>query len=170
MFYWCHCSPTAGHQGMSRTIAKIKESFLWPGLNRYIRQQIASCGVCVQKSRNVNDQRFYTSENTSGFKFQRVSIDLVGPMPPASFSINGTKFKYILTVLDTFTKHLTCIPVESKEAQCIARHLERSWLNVYGIPWSIRSDLGGEFTAELVKEVLQFLGIYHVFQIISKFL
>ena len=91
--------------------------------------------------------------NQPGFKFEKISIDLVGPLPAARMSTGGTEYRWVLTVLDTFTRHLTSIPCESKEARCIARNFERYWLNIYGVPHQIRSDLGTEFTANLVKDI-----------------
>ena len=133
-------------------------------MNRYIRSMCASCGICIQKHKSVADQRYYCTDNRPGFKFEKLSIDLVGPLPAETMPGGGTtKYKYLLTCLDVFTRHLTVIPVESKEAKCIARNLERYYLNVFGLPFEIRSDLGGEFSAELVKEVLEHLGIYQSF-------
>ena len=74
----------------------------------------------------------------------RVGMDLTGPL------VESNGFKYILTVIDNFTRWIETRPLRTKEAKEVARGL----FSVYcrqGAPVQIISDNGTEFTNRLHK-------------------
>ena len=53
--------------------------------------------------------------------------------------------KYILTVLDAYTRHLTTVALADKSAPVVARALVNEVFMKLGYPRSLLSDLGTEF-------------------------
>ena len=74
---------------------------------------------------------------------ERNQIDLVD-MSSLPITIDGKTYKYILSVIDIFSRYLHLRPLESKESVGIAREL----INIYydhGTPEILQSDQGSEF-------------------------
>ena len=40
--------PTAGHQGITKTLARLSASFNWPGMRRDVKDFVLSCPECQQ--------------------------------------------------------------------------------------------------------------------------
>ncbi len=73
--------------------------------------------------------------NLSGEPFARIEMDHYGPL---SDSIRGNK--YVLVVVDCFSKWVECIPVPDTEAKTTARALIEGWVCRYGVPNEIHCD------------------------------
>lgn len=50
----CHDVPSTGHQGVSRTLSRVKERFYWHTLSTDVQNYVASCAVC---NRNKKPKR-----------------------------------------------------------------------------------------------------------------
>ena len=89
-----------------------------------------------------------------GERFERISIDIIGPHPKSS------KWnRFILSVVDHFTKYAEGFPIANHEAVTVARHLVRGWLLRFGSPMQISSDRGAEFEGHLFAELRRLLEI-----------
>ena len=71
----------------------------------------------------------------------------------------GTKVNYILTIMDGFTKWAEAIPMGDTSAQTVATAVIEQWVSHYGIPDSIHTDQGAQFTSELYREVMRLLNV-----------
>lgn len=61
----CHDEPTSGHLGFSRTLARIRNMYYWPGLSDDVQRYVKSCRECQRRkthrlSRRVSQARYYT--------------------------------------------------------------------------------------------------------------
>lgn len=50
----CHDVPAAGHQGVSRTLSRVKERFYWYTLSTDVQNYVASCAVCNRNKKKNN--------------------------------------------------------------------------------------------------------------------
>ena len=66
--------------------------------------------------------------------------------------------KYLLIVVDRASKFLFAYLLPSKTVQNVAKKLLELLLR-FGIPLSLRSDLGTEFTAKLVQHLCKWLNV-----------
>ena len=64
--------------------------------------------------------------------------------------------RYLLVVVDTASKFLFAYPLPSKDTVGVSRKLLELLLT-FGVPLSIQSDAGGEFSAQVVKHLCQWL-------------
>jgi transposase InsO family protein len=93
----------------------------------------------------------------------RWQIDLIDMKRLARWNNND---RWLLTVIDTFTKHAWVRPLKRKEASHVVRGLESIILgpDLQGIrPRVIQSDNGSEFISSKMKALLRRLGIKQVF-------
>eukprot|EP00731_Ephydatia_muelleri_P009261 Em0004g1599a len=42
----CHRDSTSGHVGLKRTVARITECFIWPGVVKDVENVIKRCDIC----------------------------------------------------------------------------------------------------------------------------
>lgn len=84
--------------------------------------------------------------------FERIAVDLVGPISPVTEKGN----RYILTVVDYSTRYPEAIPLKSIETERVAEALVYIF-SMMGIPKEILSDMGTQFTSNVMKEVSRLL-------------
>lgn len=150
-----HDSIMAGHQGVQRTMAKIMEEFFWPGLQSEVRRYVRSCDICQRTFPKGRVGRVpLANMPTIELPFQRVAIDLVGPIKPASAKGN----RYVLTLVDVATRYPDAIPLKTIDTIQVAEALLEMFSR-YGFPKEILSDRGANFTSELMKEINRLMSI-----------
>ena len=90
----------------------------------------------------------------TGDPFERVAMDIISPLPRTE---RGNR--YILTVVDHFTKHVEVYPLDNKEAFSVARVFLNELVSRFGVPYLIHTDQGTNFESNLFKEIGKLLGI-----------
>jgi hypothetical protein len=86
--------------------------------------------------------------------FQRVAIDLIGPMQPASVRVN----RFALTVVDYTTRYPEAVPLKDEKAETVAEALVGIFARVR-VPKEVLSDQGPQLMSGIMKEVSRLLSI-----------
>ena len=76
-----HDTPSAGHQGVAKIKARMKEKFYWHGMGKDIANYVTTCEFC---NRNKKRDRYWKShkiEYQAGAPIKRVHIVFLGPLP-----------------------------------------------------------------------------------------
>ena len=150
-----HDQPMAGHLGCRKTLERVWQTFYWPGLEKAVKEYCRSCDACQRtvprgKVRKVPlGQMPLVSE-----PFQRVAVDIVGPIIPLS----ERKNRYILVVVDCATRYPEAVPLRNIDTETVAEALWIIWTRV-GVPLEVLSDRGTQFTSETMASVRRLLGI-----------
>ena len=149
----------SGHFSYRKTEKKIREHFFWPRMGLDIKLFCKSCDVC-QRTCHKGRVRKAPLEKMPIISepFYRVAIDLVGPLSPPS----GAGHRYILTLIDCATSFPEAIPLVNIDSVSVAESLLQIFSRT-GIPKEIMSDLGTQFTSELMKELHRLLGVKPLF-------
>ena len=98
-------SPTGGHLGITRrrTIAEFRKRFYSPNYIEMVAEHICSCSTCLKKE-IVQPSHLRTPlqevSTTTTFPGDRMKIDNLGPF-------SSSAFKYVLTVIDVFSKNFS---------------------------------------------------------------
>ncbi|XP_045456466.1 uncharacterized protein LOC123666419 [Melitaea cinxia] len=153
-----HDIPIAGHLGSNRMYNRIKERYYWKNMRADIENYVKSCKLCQSNKalRKINQAPMQIT-TTSTRPFERISLDLVGPLPEAGL----TKLKFILTLQDDLTKFSTAYPITNATAEETCECLVH-FISLFGIPKTILTDQGTNFTAELFKRTCEFLKIKQI--------
>uniref|UniRef100_W8B595 RNA-directed DNA polymerase n=1 Tax=Ceratitis capitata TaxID=7213 RepID=W8B595_CERCA len=149
-----HNGPSGGHLGITKTLEKIKQRFYWVGCRQSVAEWIANCTECIAakgpKSRSHGQMKQYNA----GAPFERVAMDVAGPFP---MSKQGNK--YVLVVMDYFSKWPEVYPIPNQEAKTVADAFTNNWVTRYGAPIELHSDQGRNFESAVFQEMCQILGI-----------
>lgn len=144
-----HSNPVSGHTGFHKTYKKIKCKYYWDTMKKDIKEYIKNCKSCQEnKLDRKKSKQPMEITSTSTEAFQKVSVDIVGPLPVTE---NGNK--YILTLQDDLTKFSQAYPLQQHNAETIADCFVRNFICKFGIPDILLSDQGADFTSKLIKEV-----------------
>jgi hypothetical protein len=147
----------SGHKGVKATehrlrVAGVKIKYARQWIERFIHE----CAFCQKQSYKVRKAQTlpFTLSQTQQV-MQRLNVDAIGPLEEDA---NG--FKYILTVIDTFSRWVMAYPMRSLESQEIVRNL--IWhFGIFGIPVELLTDQGSSLKSKLVTGIVQLLDIRH---------
>lgn len=148
-----HGSAAGGHFGTQKTLDKLKQRFYWIDMIRDVHDWCTKCPICnrhkTSKRNRAPMQPIYTGE-----PFERVAMDVIGPLPRTA---RGNRF--ILTIVDHFTKHVEAYALPDQEAATVARTFLNEFISRFGTPYVIHTDQGPNFESNLFKELCKMLGI-----------
>ena len=92
-------------------------------------------------------------------KCHKVYVDVIGPV-----SVKSCK-KYLLTIMDAFSRYADAIPMEGKSAREVSEALTISLTGVFGgAPLTIVAERGMEFVGRVTRTAMSMLG--HTFRFI----
>ena len=154
-----HESLMGGHMGMARTEERIVSVFWWKGVSADVQRYVKSCDVCqrmVHKGRvsRVNLGKMPIISEP----FERVAVDLVGPLTPKS----ERGHRWILTVIDYGTRYPEAVPLKGISTEEVAEALLSVFSRV-GFPKEVLSDQGGQFVSDLMNEVSRLISVKQIF-------
>lgn len=150
-FQQCHDAPTSGHMGVYKTYRRLQQNYYWPKMRKDTATYVARCKTCQQtKNDSVKPAGFMGQQRVVNRPWKMLSVDLIGPLARSS---KGNKF--IMVVVDTFSKYTLLFPLRAAKALSVARHLEEDVFLVYGVPDFIIFDNGSEFIGQPVRNLKQ---------------
>ena len=145
----------SGHQGIKKTYDRVYAHFYWTGIHGDVDRYCKSCDICqrtVPKGRVTKAPlgKMPLIETP----FQRVAIDLVGPIAPITEKGN----RYILTLVDYATRYPEATALKNIEAETVAEALVNMFTRI-GVPEEVLSDQGSQFMSSVMKEVSRLLSV-----------
>ena len=150
-----HDSLIGGHKGFHQTYNKIRERYVWKGMRNGIQNFIRTCNHCQESKihRAVTRTEMLITD-TPLEPFEKVSIDLVGPLKTTS---RGNR--QLLTMQCHLTKFIIAVTLSNMKATTIADALAKYLICQFGAPKALLSDNGTSFVSEIVRELLHILRI-----------
>ncbi|GFW68793.1 retrovirus-related Pol polyprotein from transposon 412 [Trichonephila clavipes] len=137
-----------------KTLQKVCEPFYWNNVQSDLEKWCHSCDPCAacKGARKCTRERMQLYN--MGASFERISFDILGPLPRSSDGNNN-----ILVVMDYFTKWPEVYPIPDQEASNIAEVLVQHWISRYGVPLQLHSNQGRNFDSAVCKRLCEILGI-----------
>ena len=134
------------HPGSSRMLHYCR-SYNLAYTTQEIRNTIENCKICKEVK-----PKFFKPPNKKLIQatrpWERLSIDFIGPLP------SKTQNKYILSIIDEYSRYPFALPCENMLAETVIAHL-RNIFSMFGSPSSIHSDRGTQFESEKFKNFLR---------------
>ena len=122
-------------------------------MRQEVEHHIESCGVCAETR-----PRFEKPEDgtlvTSTQPLERLSLDFIGPEATRS-----GEMKWILTVLDEYTRYLEAFVVEHPDSEAVIDVLSNQVFARSGVPNKVHSDRRKAFMSTDIQQFLDGCGV-----------
>jgi len=143
------------HPGVRATTRLVTSSYCWPKMGAAVAAWARTCIPCQRSKvhRHVHLQPEPIAVPIR--RFAHLHVDLVGPLPKSS------GFSYLFTVVDRTTRWPEAIPLAATTAADCATALLQGWIQRFGVPDTITSDRGPQFTSSLWSALCTLLSIRH---------
>ncbi|KAG5886426.1 hypothetical protein JTB14_009323 [Gonioctena quinquepunctata] len=155
----CHDDPQAGHPGVFKTFKRVSEHFYWPKMKADISSHVKRCKVCCE---NKPEQRkpagLLTPHRVVDRPFQLVCCNLIGPLPRSNRG-----FKFILVIVDNFSKFSLVIPLRNSTAKLVCTAVEDHLFLMFGPPKFLLSDNGSQFRSKEFRNLLANYAVKQIF-------
>ena len=150
-----HDTPVGGHGGQRKTAELVMRNFWWPGVTREVKRYMEGCDACQQNKNRTQPPAGKLMPNSIPEKaWLHISADFITKLPLAQ------EYDAILVIVDRFTKMGYFISTtERTSTEGLARLFRDNIWKLHGLPDSIISDRGPQFTAGVMKELNRILGI-----------
>ena len=146
--------------GVRKVLEDFKSQFYCKGMNGIVRQTLKECSGTCNRLRALKTGKAPPNLIRTYAVMERVQIDLIemyGPTNPVKEQAKHD-YRFILTVVDTFSKYCWLYPLIDKKAINVANMLQHIFVE-YGCPDQLHSDNGKEFTAEVVQHLCHAMNI-----------
>ena len=154
VLHQCHDVKSAGHLGRDKTLARLKQRFLWYNMFNDCEIYVKTCSTC-NKNKKLNRQHKAGLQSFhAGAPVERVHLDILGPFTP---STQGNV--YILSIIDQFTKWIECVALPNQKAELVARAFLNQFICIFGCPMEVHTDQGTNFTSDLFQSLCALLEI-----------
>lgn len=140
-----HDTPTSGHFGRDKTLARLRASFYWPGMDGDVREYVRTCPEC-QRNKASNQKPFglLQSHSIPARPWGTMSMDLSTDLP-----VTTSGFDTIVVFVCMLTRMIHAIPTtKTVTAQGMAQLYIQHVFKLHGIPDKIVSDRDPRFTAD----------------------
>ena len=138
----------SGHLGQKKTITKAEEYFYWANLKSEVVNFVRNCQVCQRFKGSTGLQQQWQELPAVSQPLERIGIDLT------DMTTGTLNYRYILTVIDHFSRYCKFFPLKTKHTHTVVEALER-YVADFGVPQSIVADNGGEFVSKQFEDFCQ---------------
>lgn len=101
---------------MTKTLAKMRQRYYWPGLQKDVYQYVTGCDKCTRRKNPSPKHRAPMQITGSGVPMERIATDILCELPETD---RGNR--HILVVSDYFTKWTEAFALPNMEAETIGR-------------------------------------------------
>ncbi|KAJ3704029.1 hypothetical protein LUZ61_007734 [Rhynchospora tenuis] len=143
------------HQGMKSLSNRIiRAGFYWPTLRRDVEEFIRRCEKCQFHSRIPRQPPHAMQSIASPWPFDVWGIDLLGPFPQGQGNV-----KFLVVAVEYFTKWIEAKPLATISSQKVVDFVRHQIVYRYGLPHTIISDNGTQFSGAPFQDFCKGLGI-----------
>lgn len=147
-----HLLHNAAHPGGKVTNRLIQKRYVWPCMNKNIKEWCQSCLHCQRAKVSRHNILLPSQFVAPDSRFHHVYMDIIGPLPECE------GFKYCLTLIDRFSRWPVAIPLKNIEATTVCRAFFDCWISRYGSPETLLTDQGSQFESKLFSALLKLSG------------
>lgn len=144
------------HVGFDKTFKKLYEHFWFPRMAAFVRKYLKHCLICIErKSHSGPKQGFLHPIDKRPIPFHTIHLDCTGP-----FTQTDEGFKYILLMVDGFTKFCLLKPLKTLNSQELVPII-RETVTLFGTPATVITDRGTNFSSTQIRSLFSELQIDH---------
>ena len=138
-----------GHLGITKMAELLSRNYYWPNINKDISEYVNNCYSCAQRKSTSRKDRG-SIPITATRPMEKIMIDITGPIKECK---NG--YRYILGIVDVFSRFVMLIPMRNITSQAIMKVLENRWMSIFGIPEIVISDAAQNLNSATIMNILE---------------
>ena len=141
------------HPSGRETLAMVSKTYVWPRMRSDVlrwARQFQPCGV---RKIALHTKPQVLPIPIPTLRFEHVHVDIVGPFSP------DRGYRYLLTMVDRTTRWPEAVPISDTTAGTVVQAFIDNWVSRYGVPATVTTDRGTQFTSELWRRTLSRFGI-----------
>ena len=131
------------HPSGRETLAIIAKTYVWPWMRSNVLRWSRQCRSCGASKVAVHTKPPVLPIPVLATRFDHVHIDIVGPFPP----VRG--YRHLLTMVDRTTRWPKAVPIADTTAETVLQSFLDSLVSRFGVPVTVTSDRGAQFTSEV---------------------
>jgi hypothetical protein len=151
-----HTSLFGMHQGMTKTIGRLKERYWWPKLRHTVQQYISQCGSCQRHKDPALPIRLPYKFQFATEPWSVLAIDFQGPLPTTK---KGNR--HLLVFTDFFSKWVEMEATADQTAQTVARVYVERIICRFGTSQVLLSDRAQNFLSAVVASINKLFRVRH---------
>ena len=143
------------HIGVRTLAGKVlRQGYYWPTILKDATDLVKKCRICQEHAKISRLPSEPLTSVTSPWPFQQWGLDILGPLP-----IGKGQCKFIIVVVDYFTKWAEAEPLATITEKKIRNFVWRAVICRFGIPRALVSDNGKQFDNAKFRDFCAELGI-----------
>lgn len=150
-----------GHLGIEKTIDRIKRSYWFPKMAKFIKKYVTACLECAYAKKSSLSEGHLHPIVKIETPFHTIHIDHLGP-----FVKSKRGNSYLLVAVDAFTKFVFIKPVRNTKTKSAITILEDIF-DTFKTPDRLISDRGSCFTSHIFKRFCSDRKIKHVLNAVA---
>ncbi|KAH0672578.1 hypothetical protein KY284_023665 [Solanum tuberosum] len=150
-----HESRYSINPGTAKMYRDLRQHYWWSGMRRDIVDFVSRCLCCQQvKAEHLRPGGEFQRLPIPEWKWERITMDFVVGLPRSSRGVDS-----IWVIVDRLTKSAHFLPVHTTfSTERLARIYIREVVRLHGVPVSIISDWGSQFTSSFWRAFQEELG------------
>ncbi|KID83641.1 pol polyprotein [Metarhizium guizhouense ARSEF 977] len=158
-----HEHPVYGHQGIRKTLDKIRRQYDFPGIKKVVEKIVNECILCG-KSKASRHKPYGELQPlpVPTRPWESIAFDHITKLPMSKEPMTNVEYDSIFVVTDRLTKYGYFLPYrEASNAEELAYVFLRTIASNHGLPENIISDRGSTFISKFWQALMAQLGTNH---------
>lgn len=152
-----HDDILAAHGGYLKTLHRVQRKYAWPKMRSDVAKYVTKCETCrATKPTNARQIAPMGKYRDPDRPWKMVAIDYMGPFP-----MSKKQNRFLLVVVDLFSKFVLLHPMRSAAAESTVNFLKHSVFLRFGVPEVLISDNGAQLTSKIFTDFLNSYGVKH---------
>ena len=134
----------------------LRAGYLWPPMEADCQDFVKKCKPCQKHGNLIHQKQEQLHSILSPWPFAKWGMDILG-----TFSPDKGQVKFLIVVVDYFTKWIEAKPLATITTQQVQQFVWKDIICRYGVPHTIITDNGRQFIDKELAKFYTSLGIKH---------
>ncbi len=154
-----HDAVIAGRPGKERTLTAARAQYFWPTMRLDIDEHVAKCVKFAQYKGTFSGLASVLEYPPPNRPWDVVPIDFL------QLPISAQGSKYLVGMVDMFSRYVLLTPIKEETAKNVAHALVSKLICEFSVLWVLLSENGAEFRNRLLQEIINQFRINHTFTV-----
>jgi hypothetical protein len=158
-----HDHPIAGHEGIRKTLARVKRTYDYRGIKKDVGRIVNECEECARsKAARHKPYGELKPLPVPAKPWESIAFDHITKLPKSKEITSQQEYDSIFVITDRLTKYGYFIPYqEATDAEVLAYTVLKTVVANHGLPDEVITDRGTTFASKFWQALTAQLGVNH---------